>query len=492
MLETLDLSRKISRSEYQTTISELELTLGDLQRQAKRLKIPILIVFEGWGASGKGTLTNKLLLALDPRDFNVYPIHPPNEEERYRPFLWRFWIKTPEAGRMAIFTRSWYSRFLVEKMDNLIPKESWQRAYSEVCSFEKQLVDNGGVIVKFFLHISQAEQKKRFKKLQKNPASAWRVTDHDWKKHKEYDIYLAATEEMLARTHTPFSPWTTVEAQDWRYATVKIFKTVIAAIENKIQERKSRAGQASETGVLDPVPATLDKTDLSLSLEPDEYKKDLKKYQRRIQELEYEAYRRRLPVVIVYEGWDAAGKGGSIRRLVQRMDPRGYEVINISAPNDIEKSHHYLWRFWMKMPKAGHMAIFDRSWYGRVLVERVEGFCSEADWKRAYGEINEMETHMVNSGVALIKFWMDIDKDEQLLRLKSRQKTPHKQWKITDEDWRNRDKWEAYQMAVDEMVHRTHTPAAPWTLVEANNKRYARVKVLKTVCHVLEKHLKSG
>jgi polyphosphate kinase 2 (PPK2 family) len=228
---------------------------------------------------------------------------------------------------------------------------------------------------------------------------------------------------------------------------------------------------------------------LSLSLTPEEYATRLKKAQATLRELEYEIYLRRVPVVIAYEGWDAAGKGGNIRRLTQNLDPRGYEVVPIAAPNDVEKAHHYLWRFWARMPKAGHITIFDRTWYGRVLVERVEGFCTEAQWRRAYREINGMEQQLAHFGTVLFKFWLHIDAEEQLRRFREREEVAHKQWKIGEEDWRNREKMGHYREAVEEMLHRTTTPYAPWTVVESNCKRHARIKVLETVCEAIRKRL---
>lgn len=514
MLEQVDLSKKVEKEEYKTVVSDLELRLGELQREARALDIPILIVFEGWDAAGKGTLINRLILTFDPRGCIVYPINPPNEEERLRPFLWRFWIKTPPKGKIAVFDRSWYGRVLVERVGKFAKKREWQRAYGEITSFERQLTDDGTVIMKFFLHISQKEQKKRFEKLQKSPTTAWKVTKEDWKHHKQYGKYLEATEDMLAKTDTDFAPWTIVESHDRRFATIKVFKTVIDTIERKIerakriqeqaqriqatqkktaQKKSSKQAQSKQekpTFDLDKLSSSiLDKVDLSLSLTQEDYKAELKRCQQRVFEIEHEIYMKRIPVVILYQGWDAAGKGGNIRRLTQSMDPRGYGVIPIAAPNDIEKAHHYLWRFWNEFPKAGHIAIFDRSWYGRVLVERIEGFCSEQEWKRAYREINEIEEHMVNFGTVLIKFWLHIDQDEQLRRFKAREQTPHKHWKITDEDWRNREKWDQYKEAVDEMLFRTSTAYAPWTIVEANSKYYARIKALRTVIEAVEARL---
>jgi polyphosphate kinase 2 (PPK2 family) len=492
MIREIELSRKITKAEYKKKMKSLEVRLGALQRRARELGIPVVIVFEGWDAAGKGTLINKLLLAMDPRGFTVHPTNPPNEEERLRPFLWRFWTKTPAKGKIAIFDRSWYGRVIVERVDKLVPKKVWQKAYNEIISFERQLADDGTVVLKFFLHISPKEQKKRFKKLQSNTSTKWKVTRDDWKRHRQYDKYLKAIEQALAQTDTEFAPWTIVEAHDWRFAAIKVFSTVCDGLERHCREnekKKSRARAKPGIRLEDIASSILDRIDLSLSLTRAQYAASLKKYQKRMRELEHEVYRKRLPVIIVYEGSDAAGKGGAIKRLVQGMDPRGYEVIPIAAPNDIENAHSYLWRFWMHLPKAGHIAIFDRSWYGRCLVERVEGFCTEDEWKRAYREINEMEEQLTNFGTVLIKFWLQISKEEQRARFTDRKKTPHKRWKITDEDWRNREKWDEYRFAVDEMLYRTSTPPAPWTVVEANCKWYARIKVLKTVIDAIEKKL---
>ena len=496
MLENIDLSRKVDKAEYKRAKDAAELELGALQRRAKDLGVPVVIVFEGWDAAGKGTLINELILPLDPRGFRVYSTLPPNEEEALRPFLWRPWIRTPPKGRLAVFDRSWYRRVLNDRVDRKVRRGQLQQAFEDIRSFERQVAENGAVIVKFLLHISKGMQKKRFAKIRKNPATAWRVTKDDLKRHKQYEKYLAAFEEMLAETDTDAAPWTVIEAHESRFATLKIFSTVIAAMKQgldeaeKRQKRKPRK-RSSGTSLPDDLRSSiLDPVDLSLSLGRAEYKRRLKKGQSRLRELEHEIYVRRIPVIIVYEGWDAAGKGGNIRRLTADLDPRGYEVVPIGAPNDLEKSHHYLWRFWTQIPKAGHMTIFDRSWYGRVMVERVEGFCTEGEWKRAYREINEMEQHLTNFGAIVRKFWLQIDADEQLRRFEHRQETDYKQWKMTDEDWRNRKKWNRYKVAVEEMLFRTSTPSAPWTIVESNCKWHARVKVLETVCEAIEKRLK--
>lgn len=494
MLGNLDLTKTLQKSEYKSAMDELEIQAGKLQREAIRLRIPVIILFEGWDAAGKGTLINRLTLSLDSRGFVVYPISPPNEEELFRPFLWRFWIKIPPEGRMTILDRSWCGRVLEDRIDKTVKSKVWQKAYDEILSFERQLASDGYLIMKFFLHISKKEQKKRFKRLKENPATSWRVTERDKQHHDQYEEYMTAYEDLLTKTHTEKAPWTIIEAHDRRYATVKFFKTFCSLLSRRLQEHKSAdtctpAAPIIPPELAPPAVSILDNVDLSQTLDRDRYNSLLKPLQEKMREMEHEIYFRRIPVVVVYQGWDAGGKGGNIRRLVQNMDPRGYEVVSIAAPNEIEKQYHYLWRFWKKFPKAGHFAIFDRSWYGRVMVERIEGFCSEAEWRRAYFEINEMEEQWVNFGAVIFKFWLHISPDEQLRRFKRRESIEHKKWKINEEDYRNREKWDLYKEAVDEMLYRTSTSYAPWTIIEANSKLYARIKALQTVVTTLEKKI---
>ena len=328
--------------------------------------------------------------------------------------------------------------------------------------------------------------------MDKNKDTKWRVTEKDWKKNKNYDKYLEQYDSMLIQTDTSNAPWTVVEAMDKKYAICKILTTVVGRLELALEAKK--AGMKAADAVPDILEedlrnGVLQGVDLSLTMEPEEYKKKRKELQKRLEVLHNKMYLQRVPVVLAFEGWDAGGKGGAIKRITQCIDPRGYEVVPVASPNDVEKSHHYLWRFWEKFPKDGHMTIFDRTWYGRVLVERVEGFATEQEWKRAYQEINAMESHLVKSGTIVLKFWMHIDQEEQEKRFRQRMETPEKQWKITDEDWRNREKWDAYERAIDEMMLRTSTQEAPWHIIEANSKLYARIKVLEIVVEALEKRL---
>lgn len=505
MLEKLDLTKSLSKTEYKEKMAELEPRLGKLQRECRELGIPVMIAFEGYGASGKGVQISELIRALDPRGFEVYAVKNETEEEKMHPFMWRFWTKMPPKGRIAIYDSSWYRKVLIDRFDKKTKKSELADAYSSICSFEEQLTSDGMVIIKIFLAIDKKEQKKRFDKLMSSDETAWRVSKGDLKRNKAFDKYQKVNEEMLARTDTEYAPWNIVEAVDRRFAAAKIYAIVVQTLAEKVEEVKKRKKKEEirweadikdeedgktkiSTGVKKE--SVLGMADLSLTYTKEEYKKRLEKLQKKMEKLHGELYRRRIPVVLGFEGWDAGGKGGAIKRLTEKMDPRGYVVHPTASPNDIEKAHHYLWRFWTDMPKAGHVTIFDRTWYGRVMVERIEGFCSKQEWQRAYKEINEMEKDLADAGAVVLKFWMQIDKDEQARRFRARQENPEKQWKITDEDWRNREKWDQYEDAVNEMLIRTSTPYAPWIVVEGNCKYYARIKVLESVVEAIEEKLR--
>ena len=495
MLEKIDLKKKIKKEEYKNKIEMLRTRLGDLQREAKKLNLPVMIVFEGFDAAGKGVQIGELLQALDPRGFEVHAVKNETEDEKMHPFLWRFWKKMPPKGKIAIYDSSWYRKVLIDRFEKRTSEKDLEKYYRSICSFEKQLTDDGMLLIKVFLAIDKKEQKRRFDKLLESKDTAWRVTEGDLKRQCKFKKYQAMNEDMLARTDTSYAPWNIVEATDRRYAAVKIYQIVIHALEEKIMEtKKAQEDVKRESGIYDEpediMESVLAKADLTKSYTKDEYKEKLSELQKKLEHLQGELYRRRIPVVIGFEGWDAGGKGGAIKRLTERMDPRGYVVHPTASPNDIERAHHYLWRFWTDMPKDGHITIFDRTWYGRVMVERIEGFCSRNEWKRAYQEINDMERDLADSGAIVLKFWMQIDKDEQEKRFRARQENPEKQWKITDEDWRNRSKWDDYEKAVNEMLIRTSTAYAPWIVVEANNKYYARIKVLQTVVNAIEMRLK--
>ena len=483
MFERYDLSKKTDDKTFQKEIEPLQKQLGVLQRDLRERRIPVIIVVEGWNASGITTVISELIQFLDPRGFSLHSIGSPNDEERARQLLWRFWEKVPARGRTAIFARSWYSRYLAEVISGIEWKKGVRRSLSQINQFERQLTDDGTIVLKFFLHISKEEQKKRLDEREQNPLTSWMITKGDWDFHKQYDTYLPVIEEFIEGTDRPYAPWMIVEATDRNYMVLTVYSAVIKSLGKQVTAPKEGNGEKNgNSGISKPKKVEVKRRSCpEVVLARPEYEQNLPALQERVREIQYRLYKRKVPLVIVYEGWDAAGKGGNIMRLVRQMNPRGFDVIPIFRPSESEARYHYLRRFVRHFPRAGHLTIFDRSWYGRVLVERVEGFCSEPEWKRAYNEINEMEETYVENGGGLVKFWLEVDKDEQLARFRQREQDPLKQWKITDEDWRNREKWDLYDRAVDEMLARTHTRAAPWTVVESNNKWFARLKTLQTV-----------
>ncbi|MFI3171769.1 MAG: polyphosphate:AMP phosphotransferase [Eubacteriales bacterium] len=506
MLNSVNLNLLIKKEEYKQRIDTLELRMGELQRQCRELKIPIVIVVEGLEISGKGIQIGKLMKALDPRGFRVHSMQEESKEEQAYPFLWRYWNKLPEAGKITIFDGSWYRKVTVELFDKLIARQDMSTVYEEIHCFEQQLIDADTCLVKLFLYVTQEEQKKRMEELLAHKSTAWRVSKNDLKKNKQYEAYQVLVNEVLNATNTDCAPWNVISTVDRRSGTVQLYQVVIRALEEKVKEknRLQILEESRSCGELriESNPASfkmktsgvgkfpLSSVDLSNSLTDDEYENRLKKLQKKIGRLHGELYRQKIPMIIGFEGWDAAGKGGAIRRLTEKLDPRGYAVHTVASPTPEEKSHHYLWRFWKNVPKNGHIALFDRTWYGRVMVERIEGFCKNEEWQRAYKEMNDMETSFVNQGAIVLKFWIHIDKDEQKRRFEARQNTPEKQWKITEEDWRNREKWDQYEVVVNEMIDRTSTEEAPWIVIEGNDKKYARIKVLETVIEAMEKRLK--
>lgn len=491
MLELVDVNQRISAEEYDRLFPTLESELAMCQRMARQHAVPIVIVFEGLDAAGKGMMINRLAQVLDPRGFRVCLTADPTSEEQRRPWMWRFWKELPGAGEIVMFDHSWYRRILDDYAQRKITKLEYQQAVHDILEFERQLSDSGALIIKFWLHISAREQRRRLKAMEKSPATRWKVTKAQWDQNKNYGKWMRLAENAIQQTSSSQNPWTVVEANQGKFARVKVFRTLVSAIKQECERREQNPRQPG-TPMPEPDeslfyrPTILDRVDLSKSISRDEYERQLAILHKKLYELEHRCYLKKVPVVIVYEGWDAAGKGGTIKRLTRALDPRGYEVVPVGPPTTEEKAHHYLWRFWRRIPKTGHITVFDRSWYGRVLVERVEGFCTQQEWERAYREINEFERQLADFGTVIIKFWLHIDPEEQLRRFQSRQSDPQKQWKITEEDWRNRAKWKHYELAVIEMLEKTSTLYAPWTILEANCKLFGRIKSLQVVIERLE------
>jgi polyphosphate:AMP phosphotransferase len=484
MLEKYDLTKTADEGAYEKTLASYKEHLNILQRTLRDQNVPTIIVIEGWNAAGITMSIHEIVQALDPRGFALHAIEKPTDEERVRPFLWRFWLRTPPRGKIALFARSWYSRAISEGMR----KHAWENTLSgrtsQINNFERQLYDDGTFILKFFLHITKEEQKRRLLERERNPLTAWLVTPAIWNIYRHYEDSLPLIEYFITRTDTDYAPWTIVEATDRKYAILKLYATITKVLEKKAEGLK----EAKQKRLKQKEPPRRTKNLVKRKSSPDgrfskdEYQQVLGSLQIEMLELHYLLFKRKIPLMIAYEGWDAAGKGGNITRVTRYMNPLGYYVVPVSAPTGYDKQYHFLRRFVRHFPRGGDIAIFDRSWYGRVLVERVENYCSEAEWQRAYGEINEMEEDFIHSsGGGIVKFWLEISREEQLQRFEQRASDPLKVYKITDEDWRNRGKWDQYDKAVDDMLARTSTEIAPWTVIESNEKWYARVKALKTV-----------
>ena len=489
MFESAELEHKIDKATFKKEVPKLRAELLDVQYDLiEKREFPVVILVSGVDGSGKGETINLLYSWMDPRHISTLAFSAHSDEERSRPYMWRYWRALPPKGKVGIFAGSWYSQPITDRINGEMRRSEMDERLDDINRFEAMLVNEGALVLKFWFHLSKDGQKKRLKALEKDPRTAWRVTKESYDRLKTYDKLQEVAGHVLRVTNTAHAPWIIVEGTDDEYRSLTVGRIVLDSIKRRLQQEGRQ-----QVPVAPPIVHTIDQKNvlselnLKLKLDKDAYERDLAKYQSRLSELVRDPrFAGKRSLVLVFEGSDAAGKGGSIRRVAAAMDARQYQIIPIAAPTEEERVQPYLWRFWRHLPRTGRVAIFDRSWYGRVLVERVEGFCSEADWLRAYAEINDFEHQLADAGAVVVKFWLQISADEQLRRFKERQDTEFKRFKITDEDWRNREKWDAYVSAVCDMVDRTSTGLAPWTLVEANDKNYARVKVLKTLCDRLE------
>lgn len=487
MLEKLVLDKKLSKSKYNDIMEDLGLRLGAAQRNARDAKRPVILVFEGWRGARRSLIINKMMQQMDARGFNVYSVVHLTEEERKMPFFHYYWKHLPAKGNITVYHRSWYYQ---KNECEVVPREEnnkWENTtFEHINAFEKALTDDNYILLKFFLHLPEKKQKENLAKNYKTLGKAWREVSPAYDETGRYDEFVERYEKMLEATDTVNAPWHLIAANDTRRAQIEIFTAIVETIECALESNNQE-----QPAIVRParVYDVLSKIDVKKSISKDEYKDLLDKYQERLTALQIEMFRAKIPAVIGFEGWDAAGKGGAIRRLTAALDPLGYNVNPVAAPNVVENQFNYLWRFWTRLPNPGCVAIFDRTWYGRVMVERIEGFAKPHEWQRAYDEIKDMEAQWAEHGIAIAKFWLHIDKKEQDKRFREREENPVKNWKITEEDWRNREKWDVYEEAVNEMLVRTDTSYAPWTIVEGNNKYYARLKVLKTVIDLFEKKL---
>ncbi len=512
IFDTAELGRTVSDEVYRREVPALRTRLLEAQFALTAADFPVILLFGGVDKAGKRELSNLLSAWMDTRLLVTRAFSPIADQDRKHPRYWRFWRALPPKGRMGILLSAWYSRPLLDRVRGEHSRDDFDEALEDIAAFERTLVDDGALLIKCWMHLGKAEQKKRLETLEADPLQEWRVTRNDWKNWKQYDDFVEAGEQLITRTSTGQAPWTIIEGMDANYRSLMVGTLVCERIERHLKERErqkemdrantdlppvlslsgilpSHADEESETR---PEPVTILSTlDMESRMKKKGYHQELHTLQARLAILHRQAREEGVPMALVFEGWDAAGKGGAIRRLIQALDARDYEVLPVAAPTDEESAQHYLWRFWRQIPEKGRVTIFDRSWYGRVLVERVEGFATEAEWRRAYRELNEFERQLAEFGMVVLKFWIHITKEEQGARFEARNDTPFKSWKLTEEDWRNREKWDEYAQAVHEMVQLTSTAAAPWTLVEGNDKRHARIRILETVCNALEAHLES-
>ncbi len=485
MLKDFEKSKPEEKDALNREIKELRARLIGQQQLIREKKLPVLVLIEGWAAAGKGSLIKEMISEIDPRFYNVVsPAVVPESEMRY-PFLYPYAAAIPENGKLIFLDSGWMESVVRKKLRLEISGEEYSRRVRAVKEFERQLRDGGYLLLKIFLHIDEEEQFERLEALSGDADTEWRVTPDDLWQHREYKQFLKAYDDFMEETEDPVS-WHVLDGHRRKVAIRDAMKLLVRKIDKALEKDRYVGEPFEEKFPVLKMPK-LSEVDLSPAISDEEYKTELKRLQKRLSELHNIIYRKKIPVILCYEGWDAAGKGGNIRRVAYPLDPRGFDVHPIASPLPHELNRQYLWRFWTRLPRTGHIAIFDRTWYGRVMVERLEGFCSEKDWKRAYNEINEFERQLTDWGAVLLKFWIHIDPETQLARFTERQNTPEKQWKITEEDWRNREKWLQYEEAVDEMLQKTSTENAPWFIIESNDKHYARIKALRIIVDALEK-----
>lgn len=491
MFESAEIGHQIDKAAYKAAVPVLRAALLEAQVDLhESKKIPVVVLISGQDGAGKGETINVLYEWMDPRFISTLAFSEPSDEERERPAMWRYWRSLPPKGRVGIFAGSWYSDPIRERIQGDISLKELDARADQINRFEAMLVNEGALVLKFWFHLTKEGQKKRLKALESDPKTAWRVTQWNWDRLKTYDQLKEVAGHFLRMTNTPYAPWVVVEGTDDRYRSLTVGQVLLEALRSKLASTQKQAPPVAPIVRVDTDGRNvLSELDLKLALEEKPYEQELAQWQGRLSELVRDERFKGRSLVCAFEGADAAGKGGAIRRIGAAMDARQYQVIPVAAPTEEERAQPYLWRFWRHLPRQGRVAIFDRTWYGRVLVERVEGFCTENDWLRAYTEINDFEHEMAEAGVIVVKFWLQISQEEQLRRFKEREKIEFKRFKITQEDWRNREKWDQYQQAICDMVERTSTGNAPWTLVEANDKNYARVKILRMLCERLEAEL---
>ena len=486
MFEAAELGIKISKEEFEQREPALHQELLQLQQRVRDADFPVIVIVSGVEGAGKGDVVSLLHRWMDVRGLETHAFWDETDEERLRPRYWRFWRAMPPKGRIGVLFGSWYTRPIIDLALKFSKRDKFDRELERVRHFEDMLVDDGALIIKLWFHLSKKGQLKRLEEDAKGKGVKVGPLTRTYA--KSYDRFVKVSERALRKTDVSHSPWHIIEASTPRYRDMRVGEILIERLKARLDEAPPTSGRVT---VSSPAlhkagaPSVLSAVPLHTTMDDKAYRRAMEQYTDELYDPAWKAHGQGVNTVAVFEGWDAAGKGGAIRRVTQAMDARLYRVISVAAPTDEEKAHHYLWRFWRHVPRQGFHTIYDRSWYGRVLVERVEGFATDLAWQRSYNEINSFEEQLVDHGTLVLKFWVHIDPEEQLKRFRERELTPWKQHKITAEDWRNRERWGDYERAVTDMVVHTSTEIAPWTLVPGNDKRVARVEILKTYCERL-------
>ena len=492
MFESAEVGHVVDKETFQKEEEKLRAKLLEAQRALRtQARFPVLLLISGVDGAGKSETLAQLYEWMDARYLTTLAFTAPTDEERERPYMWRYWRALPPHGRTGAFAGSWYSAPITRRIEGSLSRGKLDKRLDEINRFEAMLVNEGALLLKFWLHLTRDGQRRRLRQLESDPRTAWRVTKESWERTRTYDDLQRVAGHVLRLTNTAWAPWSIIDGTDDRYRHLRVGKELLTALEERLGQKNGRP----HVNTAPPIPRAADDRNVLSALDMDQrlpekkYELQLAKWQGHLSELARHKRFARRSLVLVFEGMDAAGKGGAIRRVTAALDPRRFQVVPVAAPSEDERAHPYLWRFWRQLPRHGHVTIFDRSWYGRVLVERIEGLCKAEDWLRAYAEINDFENELVTAGVIVLKFWLQITEDEQLRRFKSREQIEHKRFKITSEDWRNRGKWPEYQNAAVDMIDRTSTGHAPWIVVPANDKNFARVTVARTVVKRLEKEL---
>ncbi len=482
MLEVAEVGNKISKAEYKAEVPDLRVGLVNAQYDLRDANFPVIIWIAGDDRFAANEVVNRLNEWMDARYVNTRVFAEESQEESERPQLWRLWRSLPPKGRTAIFAGG-LMRAAAMRASGDLGEDHFSYWLRHVAAMQNGLVADGALVLKFFLHTPGKEQRKRLKKAAKDPEQGWWVDQRDWAVLEQMDPVLPIAERILHETSAPGAPWTIVESTDARYRDLTVARTVLAAVTARLEQTHSTGPSVAESvfGEMQGTTNVLSGVDLSKKLDKETYRRQLAHEQGKLHRLSIEARKRGVSTVLAFEGWDAGGKGGVIRRVTQSLEAGDYRVVPVAAPTEEERKYHYLWRFWRDLPAAGRFVLFDRTWYGRVLVERIEGFAEPAEWQRAYDEINDFEAQLVERGYYVAKFWLHVSQEEQLARFQAREETPYKQHKITEEDYRNREKWDEYVRAIDQMVLRTTTDGARWNVIPANDKWYARIATLKTI-----------